>query len=167
AAAGTFGLWGAGGAGLTRNANVIVIGLGAMGSAACWQLAARGESVIGIDQYAPPHPYGSTHGDTRITRLAIGEGREYVPLVRRSHEIWRQIEQETNAQLLAEPGIVILAQPSSRFLRETRAAAREYELEHEDLTSEDVRARFPMFAVGEDTEAYYEPAGGYVRPEAA
>ena len=75
-----------------RNADVIVVGLGAMGSAASWQLAARGVSVIGIDQYAPPHAWGSTHGDTRITRLAIGEGREYVPLARRSHELWREIE---------------------------------------------------------------------------
>jgi sarcosine oxidase len=55
---------------------VIVIGLGAMGSAACRQLAERGVAVIGIGQYAPPHPWGSTHGDTRVTRLAIGEGRE-------------------------------------------------------------------------------------------
>ena len=67
-------------------AEVIVVGLGAMGSAACFQLAARGVSVIGVDRFAPPHPWGSTHGDTRVTREAIGEGREYVPLVRRSHE---------------------------------------------------------------------------------
>jgi sarcosine oxidase len=146
---------------------VIVVGLGAMGSAACSQLAARGVSVIGIDQYAPPHPWGSTHGDTRITRLAIGEGREYVPLVRRSHTLWREIEQQTGAQLLTQPGVVILAHPSSAFLRETRGSARAYEIEHQDLTNAEVRARFPMFAVDEQTEAYCEPTGGYVRPEAA
>jgi sarcosine oxidase len=146
---------------------VIVVGLGAMGSAACFQLAARGVSVIGIDQYAPPHPWGSTHGDTRVTRLAIGEGREYVPLVRRSHELWREIEQETGTQLLTQPGIVILAHPSSRFLHETLASASEYEIEHQELTNAEVRARFPMFAVGGQTVGYYEPEGGYVRPEAA
>ena len=138
-----------------------------MGSAACLQLAARGVSVIGIDQYAPPHPWGSTHGDTRVTRLAIGEGREYVPLVRRSHELWREIEAETGSRLMTRAGIVILAHPSSPFLQETRAAARQYAIDHEDLTGDEVRSRFPMFAIGEQTVAYYEPDAGYVRPEAA
>jgi sarcosine oxidase len=149
-----------------HKADVIVVGLGAMGSAACSRLTARAVSVIGIDQYAPPHPWGSTHGDTRITRLAIGEGREYVPLVRRSHELWREIEEETGSQLMAQPGVVILAHPSSQFLQETRAAARQYEIDHCDLTNDEVRTRFPMFSVDEQTEAYYEPEGGYVRPEA-
>jgi len=150
-----------------RGFDVIVVGLGAMGSAACCQLAARGVSVVGIDRYAPPHPWGSTHGDTRITRLAIGEGREHVPLARRSHQLWRELEQETGTRLLTQPGIVILADPSSPFLRETRAAADQAEIDHELLTNVEIRARFPMFAVGEQTEAYYEPEGGYVRPEAA
>jgi sarcosine oxidase len=149
------------------NAEVIVVGLGAMGSAACHQLVARGVSVIGIDQYAPPHSWGSTHGDTRVTREAIGEGREYVPLVRRSHQLWREIEQETGARLLTQCGIVILAHPSSEFLEETRASARAYGIEHRDLTNAEVRARFPMFTVDERTVAYYEPGAGYVRPEAA
>ncbi len=70
---------------------MIVVGLGAMGSSACWQLSKRGVSVIGIDQYAPPHDRGSTHGDTRITRLALGEGGEYALLVKRSHELWREL----------------------------------------------------------------------------
>lgn len=149
-----------------HKADVIVVGLGAMGSAACSQLAVRGVSVIGIDQYAPPHPWGSTHGDTRITRLAIGEGLEYVPLVRRSHKLWREIEAETGSKLMAQPGVVILAHPASPFLRETRAAARQYQIEHQDLTNAELRTRFPMFAVDEQTEAYYEPEGGFLRPEA-
>jgi sarcosine oxidase len=148
-------------------AEVIVVGLGAMGSAACRQLAARGVSVIGLDQYAPPHAWGSTHGDTRITRLAIGEGREYVPLARRSHELWREIERDSGAQLLTQPGIVILAHPSSTFLAETRAAARQYGIDHRDLTNAELRTGFPMFAVDEQTVGYHEPEGGYVRPERA
>ncbi|HEY1715587.1 MAG TPA: N-methyl-L-tryptophan oxidase [Solirubrobacteraceae bacterium] len=149
------------------SADVIVVGLGAMGSAACRQLAARGVSVIGIDRYAPPHAWGSTHGDTRITRLAIGEGREYVPLARRSHELWREIEAESGEALLTQTGIVVLAHPSSVFLAETRAAALQYRIEHRDLTNADVRAEFPMFAAGETTVGYYEPGAGYVRPERA
>ncbi len=69
--------------------DVVVVGLGAMGSAVSAQLAARDIPIVGIDQYEPPHAYGSTHGETRMTRLAVGEGAEYVPLVRRSHELWR------------------------------------------------------------------------------
>lgn len=150
-----------------RKTEVIVVGLGAMGSAACAQLVARGVSVIGIDQYAPPHPWGSTHGDTRVTREAIGEGREYVPLVRRSHELWRVVEQDTGARLLTQSGILIFADPSSEFLAETRASARAYGIEHRDMTGGEVRARFPMFAVDDQMVAYYEPGAGYVRPEAA
>jgi sarcosine oxidase len=74
---------------VSERADVVVVGLGAMGSAVCAQLATRGASVIGIDRYDPPHRYGSTHGETRMTRVAVGEGSEYVPLVRRSHELWR------------------------------------------------------------------------------
>ncbi|HEY2318004.1 MAG TPA: N-methyl-L-tryptophan oxidase [Solirubrobacteraceae bacterium] len=148
-------------------ADVIVVGLGAMGSAACRHLAARGASVIGIDQYAPPHKWGSTHGETRITRLAIGEGREYVPLARRSHELWRETERASGTELLTHTGVVILAHPASTFLLETRAAAREYAIEHRDLTNAELREAFPMFAVDGDTVGYHEPAAGYVRPERA
>jgi sarcosine oxidase len=150
-----------------RNADVIVVGLGGMGSATCFQLAARGVSVIGIDRYEPPHPYGSTHGDTRITRLAIGEGPDYVPLVRRSHELWREIEQQTGAQLLTRSGGLILAHPGDPFLNQTRAVARQYRIAHENLSSAEVIRRFPMFAVDRETEGYYEPGAGYLRPEAA
>ncbi len=138
-----------------------------MGSATCVQLARSGASVIGIDRFVPPHPWGSTHGETRITRLAIGEGREYVPLVRRSHALWRELEDATGTRLLTQTGIVVLAHPSSPFLYETKAAAREYGIAHENLRAPEVRARFPMFAIDEATEAYFEPEGGYVRPEAA
>jgi sarcosine oxidase len=91
------------------NSDVIVIGLGAMGSAACYQLAKRGAKVIGIDKYSPPHSLGSTHGDTRITRLAIGEGEQFVPFAIRSHEIWRELEGETGADLMATTGGLIMS----------------------------------------------------------
>src|SRR5437763_12167332 len=114
-----------------RSAEVIVVGLGAMGSATCFQLAARGVSVIGIDRHKPPHQYGSTHGDTRITRIAIGEGAEYVPFVRRSHELWREIESQLPAPLLSVTGGLLLAPSGSEFLAQTRASAVEYGIAHE------------------------------------
>jgi sarcosine oxidase len=145
----------------------IVVGLGAMGSAACLELARRGVSVIGIDQYAPPHVYGSTHGDTRITRLALGEGPEYIPLVQRSHQLWRELEQESGERLLTQCGGVILARPGSPFFEQTRALAQRFGIEHEHLDNAQLRRRLAMFAVGEETEAYYEPGAGIVWPEAA
>ncbi len=159
--------WRADGIEVSAKSDVIVLGLGAMGSATCHQLAARGLSVIGIDQHQPPHPHGSTHGETRMTRLAIGEGQEYVPLVRRSHELWREIEVQAGIQLLVQCGGLILGDAASPFLRDTREAAHAFGIAHEDLTSAEVRSRFPMFAIGSQTEGYFEPEAGYVRPEAA
>jgi sarcosine oxidase len=149
------------------HADVIVVGLGAMGSAACRALAARGVSVLGIDRYAPPHQFGSTHGDTRITRLAIGEGPEYVPLVRRSHGLWRELERETGTALLTQCGGVVLAPAGSAFLERTRGVARDYEIRHENLGHDALSSRFPMFAIDPRTEGYFEPEAGYVRAEAA
>src|ERR1700757_5286098 len=87
----------------------IVLGLGAMGSAALYHLARKGQPVLGIDRYSPPHAYGSTHGDTRVTRLAIGEGGEYTPLAIRSHELWRELERASGQRLLTTNGGVIIS----------------------------------------------------------
>jgi sarcosine oxidase len=84
--------------------DAIVIGLGALGAATLYQLSQRGARVLGIDQFAPPHDRGSSHGDSRITRLAIGEGDEYVPLVHRSHALWRELEARTGRELMTTTG---------------------------------------------------------------
>jgi len=152
--------------------DVIVIGLGAMGSAATYQLAKSGAKVLGIDQYAPPHALGSTHGDTRITRLAIGEGLEYVPLVKRSHELWREIEKEVGYELLVQCGGLIMCigngygqHNSGDFLQNTYDAADKYGIEHEKLSTEQIEARFPQFNLSGSERGYYEPGAGYLRPE--
>jgi sarcosine oxidase len=147
--------------------DVIVVGLGAMGSATTLRLARKGLSVVGLDRFSPPHTRGSTHGETRITRLAIGEGSEYVPLVVRSHELWREIEHETGTTLLHQTGGLVLGEPGHPFLQQTRAAAREHGIAHQNLGNAQLRQGFPMFAVDAGTEAYLEPEAGYVRPEAA
>lgn len=158
-----------------RSADVIVIGLGAMGSAACLRVAERGASVLGLDRHRPPHTWGSTHGDTRITRRAIGEGPAYVPLVVRSHELWREIEAETGTSLLDECGGLVLAPTAAApepgdaadFFAITVASARTYGIEHELLDGTAIRERFPQFAAADDVRGYYEPGAGYVLPERA
>src|SRR5688500_986473 len=98
------------------NSDVIVIGLGAMGSAACYQLARRGAKVIGIDRFAPPHSFGSTHGETRITRQAIGEGEHFVPFALRSYEIWQELESKTGEDLLTITGGLIMSSAAEHTL---------------------------------------------------
>src|SRR6188768_3471943 len=94
--------------------DVIVAGVGAMGSAALYQLARRGVRVLGIDRFHPPHDRGSSHGETRITRLAFGEGDQYVQFARRSHEIWRELEEATERTLLRQVGGLIYGSTKSR-----------------------------------------------------
>lgn len=152
--------------------DVIVLGLGAMGSAAAYQLARSGRRVLGIDQFRPPHTHGSTHGQTRITRLAIGEGLHYTPLALRSHEIWREIEQETDRNLLTITGGLIISSPRSNanlhvpaFFKNTIAAAQHYQIDHEVLDAAAARKRFPQFNLSDDDIAYYEHQSGFLRPE--
>lgn len=155
--------------------DVVVVGLGAMGSATAYQLAKSGASVLGLDRYQPPHALGSTHGDTRITRVAVGEGLAYVPLVRRSHELWREIEQEAGVDLLVQCGAVVMASSQARFamhgstsfLEHTRLAAEAHAVEHEMLDAGELASRFPQFSLAGDEQGYYEPGGGFVRPEVA
>ena len=154
------------------NYDVIVVGLGAMGSATVYQLAKSGAKVLGIDQYSPPHKLGSTHGDTRITRLATGEGMEYVPLVKRSYELWRDIEKEVGRELLKQCGGLIMCvsngygqHNSSDFLQDTYSAADRYNINHEKLTTQEIISRLPQFNVSADEQGYYEPEAGYLLPE--
>lgn len=154
-------------------ADVVVVGLGAMGSAATFQLARRGVDVLAIDQFSPPHDLGSSHGETRITRQAIGEGEAYVPFVLRSHEIWREIEEEVGEALLVTCGALVVGPADNTamhhgkpsFLGNTFAAARRFGIPHEDLPAGEIRARFPQFNLAGTERGYYEPGGGFLRPE--
>jgi sarcosine oxidase len=152
---------------VSKRADVIVVGLGAMGSAVTSQLAQRGLRVIGVDRFRPPHDRGSTHGETRITRLAVGEGAEHVPLVRRSHELWSELEAATGASVLEQIGGLVIGQRDDGFLERTRAVARLHGIPHRNLSHAQLNDEFPMFDAPDDTEAYFEPEAGFVRPEAA
>lgn len=153
--------------------DVLVIGLGAMGSAAVYQLAKRGANVMAVDQFKPPHAHGSTHGETRITRQAIGEGRQFVPLAQRSHELWREIERETWHTLLTQSGGLIVARAGlashmheqQDFLGNTISAANEFGIAHEVLTAATIAARYPQLMLTGDETAYFEAGAGYLAPE--
>ncbi|MCE2779053.1 MAG: FAD-dependent oxidoreductase, partial [Algoriphagus sp.] len=92
----------------TASFDVVVVGLGAVGSATLYQLSKRGIAALGIDQFEPPHTLGSSHGETRITRLAVGEGEEYVALAKRSHEIWAELEALSGKKIRTKTGGILL-----------------------------------------------------------
>jgi sarcosine oxidase len=152
--------------------DAIVLGLGAMGSAAIYQLAKRAQTVLGIDQFSPPHNYGSTHGESRIIRQALGEGEHYVPLVLRSYELFREIEKETGKELLTITGGLTLESQQSEavmhgrhnFLDQAIGCAQKFSIRHEILEPQDIKKRYPQFAVTNE-RGYLEYDTGYLRPE--
>src|SRR5207249_11584944 len=121
--------------------------LGAMGSATVYQLAKRGNKALGLDQFFPPHDSGSSHGESRIIRQAIGEGEEYVPLVLRSYELWREIEKATGRELLTITGGLTLESQNSEDMLHSRLAfldqaircAEEINIRHEIFATADIR----------------------------
>jgi len=159
---------------MPTTADILVVGLGAVGSAALYQAAKLGARAIGVDRFHPPHDFGSSHGESRITRQAIGEGREYVPLVLRSHQIWDELEASTGKSLLTRNGALILMSPhtkgdhhgSTSFLADTIAAAEENGIAHEVLSTPEIRERFPQFRLERAETGYFEPGAGFLRPEA-
>lgn len=156
-----------------NTADVVVVGLGAMGAATLYQLARRGVRAVGIDRYHPPHDRGSSHGETRITRQAIGEGAAYVPLALEAQDIWRALEAETGARLLLECGFLAIDETGGRaimhgkpgFFDRTLEMARRFDIAHEILTPTETMRRFPAFTLRGGEQVYYEPGGGLVYAE--
>lgn len=152
----------------------IVVGLGAMGSATTWQLAKSGARVLGIDRFSPPHNLGSSHGDTRVTRAAIGEGVEYSELALRSHQIWRELEAATGKKLFLRNGCLTISGTDAvvmhdvdDFFANIGDAARRYDIPHQILdTPESIRARYPQFAVKAGDHAILDEDAGTLFPEA-
>src|ERR1700761_6511653 len=147
--------------------DVAIVGLGAMGSAALYHLAARGQRVIGLERATPGHEGGSSHGESRIIRMAYFEHPSYVPLLRRAYENWRALERETGAGLLTITGILESGIPGATVVEGARRAAIEHSLPHEMLSARQVANRFPAFAVPDDWETLFEADGGFLRPELA
>ncbi|MCS0503336.1 N-methyl-L-tryptophan oxidase [Ancylobacter sp. GSK1Z-4-2] len=157
-----------------ERAQIAVVGLGAMGMATLYQLARRGVDAIGIDRFEPPHDLGSSHGETRITRQAVGEGGDYVPFVLASHAIWRELEAASGEPLLEACGVLVIAPGSGAsshhgkpdFVARSIETARAFGIPHEVLDGTEARRRFPQLeGISSDDKVYYEPGGGYVRPE--
>ena len=146
--------------------DVIVVGLGGMGSATALQLAARGVRVLGLEKFGPAHANGASHGGSRITRQSYFEGAEYVPLLLRSYELFDQLAHDSGRDVIMLTGGVMVGRPESRTVSGSRASAEQWGLEHEILDAAELRRRFPTLAPQPDEIALYEAKAGLVRPEA-
>jgi len=145
--------------------DVVVCGLGAMGSAALHHLARRGQRVLGLERHTPGHDRGSSHGSTRIIRLGYFEHPAYVPLLRRAYTLWRELEAASGRRLLHVTGIAEIGPPAGPLVRGTLASARLHELSHEVLSAPELMRRFPAFRVPNDYVAVLQPEGGILAAE--
>jgi sarcosine oxidase len=147
--------------------DVAVIGLGAMGSAALFNLARLGQSVIGIEQFEPGHDKGSSHGESRIIRLSYFEHPSYVPLARRAMEKWRELEELCGQTILTVTGVLEAGYPGCPIVEGSLNASRLHDLDHEVLSAAEINRRFPAFTVPSHWAGLYQPEGGFLRPELA
>jgi sarcosine oxidase len=145
--------------------DVIIVGLGAMGSAAAYHLAKRGVKVLGLDLFAPPHTMGSTHGQSRIIREAYFEHPLYVPIVQRAYELWAELAASFGQTLLLETGGLMIGPPDGVVVKGARTSAETHKLRHEVITSEEVHQRFPALNPPADMVSVWEPRAGVLFPE--
>jgi sarcosine oxidase len=144
--------------------DAIVVGIGGMGSAALYHLARRGKRVLGLERFDVPHELGSSHGVTRIIRLAYFEHSDYVPLLHRAYELWRELQAEAGEQLLYTTGIV---EGGERIYEGVLRSCADHDLPHEALTGAEANARFPAYRLPEEMPVVFQPDGGFVLPERA
>ena len=146
--------------------DAIVVGLGAMGSATLYHLAQRGWRVLGLEQFAPGHTRGSSHGDSRIIRETYFEHPLYVPLVQRAHQLWRDLENRSGASLMKITGGLMIGPPDGTVVSGTLRSARQHNLPHEVLAPAEARDRFPAFSIADNLVAVFDPRAGFLDPEA-
>ena len=145
--------------------DAIVLGLGAMGSAAAAQLAARGRRVLGLEQFGPAHALGSSHGQSRVIRQAYYEDPAYVPIVLRAYELWSELEQRCGERLLLTTGALLAGAEDSELVAGSAASARAHRLAHEVLDAREIRRRYHAFHPRDDEIGVYEPHAGALFPE--
>ena len=147
--------------------DVIVAGLGGMGSSAAYHLAGRGKRVLGLERHTPAHDRGSSHGESRIIRQAYFEDPAYVPLLLRAYELWERLEEETGEDLMTLCGGLMIGPPEGLLVSGSVASADEHSLPYEILDSSELQRRYPIFEPDPHVVALYEERAGFVRPEAS
>src|ERR1051326_7317908 len=147
--------------------DVIVCGLGAMGSAASYHLSRAGLKVLGLDSFQPPHDRGSSHGKTRIIREAYFEHPSYVPLVQRAYELWTELESKSDRKLLLQTGGLMIGQANGALVAGAKKSAEEHKLAHRVLSAGELQQQYPAFRITREDVAVWEPRAGILFPELA
>ncbi len=151
--------------GYSKHFNVIVVGVGGMGSAVCYQLAKRGQRVLGLERFDIPHDLGSSHGYTRIIRLAYYEHPSYVLLLKRAYELWDEIERRSGEKLLYKTGSIDAGSADSWVFKGSLQSCVEHDLPHEVLTGAELSERYPGYQLPHEMLAVFQPDGGFLLPE--
>lgn len=152
---------------MCRNFDVIVVGLGAMGSAVCYHLAQRGVRVLGLEQFDIPHTQGSSHGFSRMIRLAYFEHPDYVPLLRQAYLLWHRLEAETSQKIIHITGGLYMGGPDSDVLEGSLRSVTQHNLPHELLSRGELARRFGQFELPDDYRGLYDHTAGLILPEQA
>jgi len=147
------------------NYDVIVLGVGSMGSSTCYQLAKKGYKVLGLEQFDIPHELGSHSGQSRIIRKAYGEASDYVPLLERAYENWKTLESETGHQVYYKTGLVYFGTKNDTFLETVKKSSSEYNIPVNKLTEQECKQKYPQFELPTDFERLEEPDAGLLTPE--
>ncbi len=147
--------------------DAIIIGVGGMGSATLFHLANSGCKVLGLEQFDVPHEFGSSHGSTRIIRLAYSEGDEYVPLLRSAYEYWRELESVSGESILHLTGGLDIGPAGSWTIEGSRQSCMTHGLDYEELDGAEITRRFPGYQLPRDLQAIFHRQGGYLLSELA
>lgn len=145
--------------------DTIVIGVGAMGAAACDSLARRGLRVLGLERFGVPNTMGSHHGHTRAFRVAYAEHRDYVPLLREAREAWIELDTDADSPIYNECGLFYAGPKRCALMTATASSAQDHGIPMERLSGEDAFRRFPQFRLSDGDEALFEPQAGFLAAE--
>lgn len=147
--------------------DVIVLGVGGMGSSACYHLSKRGLDVLGIEQFTIPHDQGSSHGETRIIRKAYFEHPDYVPLLNRSYQLWKELEKVADQEIFNRCGVIIYADAESNVYKGTLNSSKMHNISVDRIRMEEALERWPIYRPHEHHSVLYEPDAGFLYPEKA
>jgi len=145
--------------------DIIIIGLGAAGSAALYHAARMGASVLGIDRFVPPHIYGSTHSESRLIRKAYLEGSQYLPILNRAYTLWNHLEEQSGTRLMHLVGCLTISHPESKIIRSAQITAEKGNIQHLMLSPEETRQRYPAYRLQPNQVALLDLEAGYIQPE--
>lgn len=150
---------------MNHNFDVIIVGLGAIGSSVAFHLSQRNKKVLGIDRFIPPHEFGSSHGQTRIIREAYFEHPQYVPIIQKAFQNWEKLECDYGKQLYLQTGGAMIGDPGSEVVKGARLSAQMHHLPHEILNAKEIQKKFTVFQPHPEMIAVFEPRAGILFPE--